>query len=45
VATTLNNLAAVHEAHGKYAEAEAHYKRALAIREARLGRDSTEGTN
>ena len=29
----------MYQAQGKYAEAEAHYKRALAIREAKLGKD------
>ena len=36
---TLNNLASVYQAQGKYAEAEALYKRALAIREKALGQD------
>ena len=31
VATTLNNLAALYESQGKYAEAEPMYKRALEI--------------
>ena len=38
-ATTLNNLASVYEAQGRYAQAEPLYKRALAIREKALGPD------
>jgi tetratricopeptide (TPR) repeat protein len=34
---SLNNLAAIYEAQGKYAEAEPLYKRANAIREKALG--------
>jgi tetratricopeptide (TPR) repeat protein len=37
VATSLNNLAGLYRAQGKYAEAEPLYKRALAIREKVLG--------
>ncbi len=37
VATNLNNLAVLYRAHGKYAEAEPLYKRALAIVEKGLG--------
>ncbi len=37
LATTLNNLALLYDAQGKYAEAEPLYKRALAIREQVLG--------
>ncbi len=37
VATSLNNLAALYAAQGRYAEAEPLYKRALAIREKALG--------
>ncbi len=37
VATTLNNLAVLHEAQGKYAAAEPLYKRALAIEVNALG--------
>ena len=37
VATSLNNLAALYESQGRYAEAEPLYKRALAIREKALG--------
>ena len=37
VATSLDNLALVYAAQGKYAEAEPFYKRALAIREKALG--------
>ena len=39
LATTLNNLAEIHRAQGKYAEAEPLYKRALAIDEKALGSD------
>ncbi len=35
--TSLNNLAELYRAQGKYAEAEPLYKRALAIREKALG--------
>ena len=35
----MNNLAKIYYAEGKYAEAEALYKRALAIREKALGSD------
>src|SRR5688572_30803796 len=38
-AAALNLLAIVYRAQGKYAEAEAHLKRALAIYEAKLGKD------
>src|SRR5262245_41507964 len=38
-AIALGALAIVYEAQGKYADAEAHFKRALAIREAKLGKD------
>ena len=34
---TLNNLARVYQAQGKYREAEGLYKRALAIKEQALG--------
>ncbi len=37
VAGSLNNLAALYEAQGKYGEAEPLHKRALAIREKALG--------
>jgi CHAT domain-containing protein len=39
VAHTLNNLAGVYEAQGKYADAEGLYRRALAIKEKALGAD------
>jgi tetratricopeptide (TPR) repeat protein len=38
-ATSLNNLAALYQARGKYVEAEPLYKRSLAIREKVLGPD------
>src|SRR5262245_8757520 len=38
-AIALSTLARVYSAQGKYADAEAHYKRTLAIREAKLGKD------
>ncbi len=37
LATSLNNLALLHKAQGRYAEAEPLYQRALAIREKALG--------
>jgi tetratricopeptide (TPR) repeat protein len=37
VATSLNNLAALYETQGRYAEAEPLYQRSLAIREKALG--------
>ncbi len=37
VATSLNNLAVLYDAQGRYAEAEPLYKRALAILEKALG--------
>jgi tetratricopeptide (TPR) repeat protein len=37
VATSLNNLAALHKAQGQYAKAEPLYQRSLAIREKALG--------
>ena len=37
VATTLNNLALLYQTRGRYAEAESHYKRSLAIVEKALG--------
>jgi tetratricopeptide (TPR) repeat protein len=37
LATSLNNLAALYQTQGKYAEAEPRYKRSLAIREKLLG--------
>ncbi len=37
VATSLNNLAALHKAQGRYAEAEPLYRRSLAIWEKALG--------
>ena len=37
LATTLNNLALLYDAQGRYTEAEPLYKRALAIREKALG--------
>jgi tetratricopeptide (TPR) repeat protein len=48
-ATSLNNLAALYQARGKYVEAEPLYKRSLAIREGRaalraLAGDSGEGS-
>jgi tetratricopeptide (TPR) repeat protein len=39
VATSLNNLAALYRAQGKYAEAEPLYQRALKICEQALGPD------
>jgi tetratricopeptide (TPR) repeat protein len=39
VARSLNNLAALYQAQGQYAEAEALYKRSLAIKEKALGPD------
>ena len=39
MATSLNNLADLYEAMGRYAEAEPLYKRSLEISEKRLGRD------
>ena len=39
LAASLNNLAAIYDAQGKYAEAEPLYKRSLAIREKALGPD------
>ncbi|MCH7807903.1 MAG: tetratricopeptide repeat protein, partial [Planctomycetes bacterium] len=36
-ATSLNNLAGLHDTQGEYAQAEPLYKRALAIREKALG--------
>ena len=39
MARTLHNLASVYNAQGKYAEAEALYKRALEIKEKALGAD------
>jgi CHAT domain-containing protein/Tfp pilus assembly protein PilF len=41
-AVALNTLAIVYRAQGKYAEAEAHNKRALAIAETKLGKDHPE---
>ena len=38
-ATSLNNLAVLYRAQGKYAEAEPLYQRALAIYEQQLGQD------
>ncbi len=46
VAASLNNLAELYRAQGKYAEAEPHYQRALVIREKALGpehRDVAQG--
>ncbi len=37
VAQSLNNLALLYQAQGKYAEAEPHYKRSLAIKDKVLG--------
>ncbi len=37
VATSLNNLAALYQAQGRYGDAEPLYKRSLAIREKALG--------
>ena len=37
VATSLNNLAALYKAQGRYAEAEPLYRRSLAIKEKALG--------
>ncbi len=37
MAASLNNLAELYRAQGKYAEAEPHYQRALVIREKALG--------
>ena len=39
MATSLNNLAALYQTQGQYAEAEPLYKRALAISEKALGPD------
>ena len=39
LATSLNNLASLYDARGKYAEAEPLYRRAYAIMKARLGLD------
>src|SRR5262249_24747846 len=39
VAPVLNNLALLYLAHGRYLEAEPHFKRSLAIREQALGPD------
>lgn len=41
-ATSLNNLAALYHSQGKYAFAEDHYKRALAINEKIFGKESLE---
>jgi tetratricopeptide (TPR) repeat protein len=41
-ATSLNNLAALYHSQGKYAFAEDHYKRALAINEKLFGNESLE---
>ena len=38
-ATSLNNLASLYQAQGKYAEAEPLFQRALAISEQQLGKD------
>ena len=38
-AVSLNNLAGIHKAHGRYAQAEALYRRSLAITEEALGPD------
>ncbi len=40
VATSLNNLAGLYQAQGKYAEAEPLYKRSLSIKEKALGPES-----
>ncbi len=42
VATTLNNLASLHESQGRYEEAEPLYQRSLAISEKALGPDHPE---
>jgi tetratricopeptide (TPR) repeat protein len=42
VATSLNNLALVYQAQGRYADAEPLYERALAIKEEALGPDHPE---
>ena len=42
LATTLSRVAANHQAQGRVAEAESHYRRALAIREAADGPDHFE---
>ena len=39
MATSLNNLADLYQAMGRYAEAEPLYRRSLEIREKQLGRD------
>jgi tetratricopeptide (TPR) repeat protein len=39
VATSLNNLAALYQAQGRYGEAEPLYQRSLHIREQQLGAD------
>ena len=41
VATSLNNLAGLYNAQGRYAEAEPLFKRSLAIREKALGPDDS----
>ena len=45
VATSLNNLADLYRAQGKYAEAEPLYLRALAIREKQLGAEHPHVAN
>jgi Flp pilus assembly protein TadD len=42
VATTLNNLGVLYRQQGRYAEAEAAHRRALAIREGALGKNHPE---
>ncbi|MEE8199617.1 MAG: tetratricopeptide repeat protein, partial [Candidatus Acidoferrales bacterium] len=42
LATSLNNLAAIYDEQGKYAQAEPLYQRALAIREKTLGPELPE---
>jgi CHAT domain-containing protein/Tfp pilus assembly protein PilF len=41
-AVVLNNLAAVYESQGKYAEAESNYRRALAIKEKAVGKNHVD---
>ena len=45
MATSLNNLAGLYQAQGKYAEAEPLYQRALAIREKALGPEHPDVAN
>src|SRR5262249_59720486 len=45
VARSLNNLAALYQSQGRYADAEPLYRRSLAISEKVLGRDSDVATS